>query len=187
MMKMKLCESCGKNFFGDSCMKCGVIEKVFETNALQIIFDYYSIAAPALRNFWEKDLRGFSEQQIFDAFNEYRQNETTRHKKPKSLDIVDLIKKKINDKKNQTIFSLRARDDLKRGRSFVEDILIERIERMKINNPRLEKMIKDCDRASEKLLICQIALGEQNKISESWKNFFSKLIEKSDEQHTKNN
>jgi hypothetical protein len=128
----------------------------FEKQSLfKKIFLYHALVNETeLKQIWVEDLAHFQTSEIEKAWFEWRTEATNEHKKPKSWDLVKLIK----TARRQKIIPESKPDILKRGVSDTQDLLIEHLETMHKNMPDLMKTLKTCSSAPEKMLVCTAAL-----------------------------
>jgi hypothetical protein len=156
------------------------IKKVLKT-----IFDYHRLdSSIELKQIWVDDLKNFSANEIFVAWNEFRKQDATQFKKPVSWDLVKIIKRNQNknfhsknkfDQTNSTAVPLR------RGVDMIQDLLIEKLEKMNSTNSNLKRDLKSVNHVHEKILLCAVALNDSKVL----KSPFIKILE--DKLHRREN
>lgn len=122
------------------------------------IFAYHGIPeSQELNSVWLHDLSAFSADKIEQAWNEWRGIADNDKRKPKSMELIRILKARSNP---TAVYEEKESRKLKHGRSPVEDELIRRLKAMNKNNPNLMSEIKDCDSPKEKIAICTVAAGQ---------------------------
>lgn len=141
---------------------------------LKTIFDYHRLEnSPELKQLWHDDLYPFNETEITKAWNEWRKSEANDFKKPTSWDIARIIKKSRPKPNRQNIV---PNVPLKKGISFTEDLLIDKLQMMNATMPDLNERVKECKSAKEKIILCAVASGDEKLVSHPLvKSFVNKL------------
>lgn len=133
----------------------GSLQKI---NLFRKIFDYHNLKeSQSLKEVWKNDLEHYFTEEIESAWNEWRANTSTQHKKPNPYDLIYIMKRERKTKKISV--PITKTYELKRGRSFTEDILIDKLDEMKTNMPDYTERLKEATHPSEKMRICFAALG----------------------------
>jgi hypothetical protein len=131
---------------------------------LRQIFSYYKLENNQdLKKVWVEDLRNFTYEQVKDAWDIYRKNDSNEWRPIKSWDLVKIINqtKRINQIDKIEDYK---RDELKRDISVSQNSLIDNLVIMNKANPDLMKQIRGTNSPYEKLLICAVSLGNERLI-----------------------
>lgn len=120
------------------------------------IFVYHGISLSeiGLKEIWFDDLRNFTTKEIQAAWDDWRNTEEHQNKKPKPYDLVKIIRRTRSEK---TIPEIRH-DILVKGKDFTTDLLIDGLEKMKINMPDYQERMRECQNPYDKLMIGLSAL-----------------------------
>jgi hypothetical protein len=129
-----------------------------KSKVFKAIFDYHGMSpSPELQGVWNEDLQSCDAAEIKDAWNEWRKNSV--NKRPTSYELYKLVKSK-NSEVHAKLDTVVKSEPLLRGRSYLEDRLIDDIKIMNKNNPDLLKDISKCESVYDKIGICVTALGK---------------------------
>lgn len=131
------------------------------------IFVYHNIEENEIAlQFWIDDLFTYNSEIITAAWNEWRANET---RKPKSYDIAKIAKrlKYVEESKKIGLYIEQAKQSTyTRGRSEIEDAMLDAQEFAYRNNPNLIRDIRAAKGPYEKITICALSQGiNLNKIN----------------------
>jgi len=127
----------------------------------EMIFEYHNLnlQSQALQTIWNEDLAQFSANEIKSAWDEWRMCENNARSKPKSADLLLILKSK---KKNTLALTQTDRTQYYQAPPS-DDWRVAAvntyINTMKKNNPHLHEDIQLTQDGAEKALICASALN----------------------------
>lgn len=127
------------------------------------IFVYHALTTDReFQQVWVDDLKSYFTKEIEYAWNQWRKEELNENKKPKSWDLVRIIKAERRKK----IIPDNKPDILRKGISISQDRLLNDLEAIRQNNPNLMKEIAACEHPYEKILVCAVAMGKSTLMNE---------------------